>query len=746
MNKDKSKISFLKDHYFVIIPILIIFILYSISLTYGFRNFDEDLIIQNFFTKKTLSEYIEKYFLVDWHGITQAQGFTFSSIKNVHFCILERPIFYLINFLFQSTPFLFHLLSLFLHCLVTYFFIQLIFNLCQNKQISMFSGLIWAIHPTNVESVIWATNWPALVGAVLYFYTLNKVSSFINKGSSWQFLAIFISIMTLIQILFVEHTITIPIASFLIIVFQMKLLKQSNIFKTAFKLTIPAFIITLGYLLTRSIAVEKTLNISAQNNFLDRVIFLSPQVFLHQLNLVLLPLRLTIDQIDLLNIDKSYWGLYHVVCIFIIILLLFVAISLRHKLSFLSLGIFFYIIGVLPFIQIISLYSVVAERYNYFGSAFLIFGIVSSIYFWLQNKQKLILAIFLVLSLFLCTRAFIRISDWKDSKTLFLSTANTSKSLLKKGIWTYNLALSEQNENKKEELLNLSTNLLNLFIQNQEEKDKPKILLNYELDTKSLLAKAHLRISTNYEILNQKEKQFEYLIKALNYSITNSQLQGQIFKNLGTYYFQKNEFNKAINYYEKSNKISPSPTMEYAIAICYLKLNDLKNYEKHLQKATSVISAYNVGPFKTYGQLIELQKNDLPRAIKYYKIASLLEDNPEPYILLATAHIKLNDRKNTAIALKNGLHSFPNDPELLYINGSINIAKGNNEAGIKDLIKVINNEKTNVDMKIGASKILVNIFLKEKNVKEAIKYNNLILALDPANHEALKNKDIIMIR
>lgn len=746
MNTDKSKTSFLKDYYFVIIPILIIFILYSVSLTYGFRNFDEDLIIQNFYTKKTLGEYIEKYFLVDWHGITQAQGFAFSSIKNVHFCILERPVFYLINFLFQSTPFLFHLLSLLLHCLVTYFFIQLIFNLCQNKQISMFSGLIWAIHPTNVEPVVWATNWPALVGAVLYFYTLNKVSLFIKKGTSWQFLTIFISVMSLIQILFVEHTITIPIASFLIILFQMKLLKQSNIFKTAIKSTIPSFIISFGYLVIRIFAIEKNINISAQNNFLDRVIFLSPQVFLHQLNLILLPLRLTIDQIDLLKIDKSYWGLYHVACIFILVLLLFAAISLRHKLSFLSLGIFFYMIGILPFIQIAPLYSVVAERYNYFGSTFLIFGIVSSIYFWLQNKQKLILTIFLILSLCLGTRSFIRVSDWKDSKTLFLSTANTSNSLLKKGIWTYNLALSEQNENKKEGLLNLSTNLLNLYLQNQEEKDKPKILLKYELDSKSLLAKAALRISTNYEILNQKEKQFEYLIKALNYSITNSQLQGQIFKNLGTYHFQKNESNKAINYYEKSNKISPSPTMEYAKAICYLKQNNLENYEKHLLKATCVISAYNVGPFKTYGQFLELQRNDLSRAIKYYKIASLLENNPEPYILLATAHIKLNDRKNTAIALKNGLHSFPNNPELLYINGSLNIAKGKNEAGIKDLIKVINNEKTKSDMKIGASQILVNIFLKEKNVKEAIKYNDTILALDPANHEALKNKDALMIR
>ena len=51
MNRTKS---FLKDNYHIIIPLAVTFALYVISLTYGFRNFDEDLIIRAFFTKRLI--------------------------------------------------------------------------------------------------------------------------------------------------------------------------------------------------------------------------------------------------------------------------------------------------------------------------------------------------------------------------------------------------------------------------------------------------------------------------------------------------------------------------------------------------------------------------------------------------------------------------------------------------------------------------------------------------------------------
>ena len=117
------------EYYYLIIPITITILVYFISLFYGFRNFDEDGLIKNFYVQKTFNEYVDKFLLLQTGGVSAAQGFTFSSIKNVHVSILGLPVFYLINFLFQAQPFLYHLWGLFLHCLALFFFIRFCFNL-----------------------------------------------------------------------------------------------------------------------------------------------------------------------------------------------------------------------------------------------------------------------------------------------------------------------------------------------------------------------------------------------------------------------------------------------------------------------------------------------------------------------------------------------------------------------------------------------------------------------------------------
>ena len=751
---NKSKTKFFQEYYFLIIPIAITFLIYLVSLSYGFRNFDEDILIKNFYVKKTLGEYLEKFFLIHLGGASEAYGFTFSSIKNIHVSILGMPLLYLISFFFQAKPFLFHLWSLLLHCLALYFFIWFCFELTQNKYIALFSGLIWTLHPTNVEPVIWATNWPQLLGATFYFYTLRKVVSLTNKGLASQVPIVFVLLATTIQILFTEHAITLPFAIFFTVLYQMKYLNNeknensNNVLKVAFKTSLPSFIVIFLYFILRTIIASKALVTSTQSSYkelIERVIFLSPQVFLHQLKLVFFPSQLTIDQLDLLTLDKTYLGAYHLFCIAVFVLFLFSIFYFRKKVSYLSFGFIFYLLTLLPFLQIIPLYSIVAERYNYLGTAFVVFGIATVLFKILRASNKLYFLTLIILVLLLVNKTYTRITEWKNSSTLFFSTANTSKSLLKKGIWTYNLAISQEDNSKKEDLLNLSTNLLKLFIEN-EERDTPKhtpgfiTLSKYELDRKSLLAKAALRIATNFEILNQKESELEYLLKALSFSRADTRIQSLIYKDLGTFYFQKIKFDKALDYYNKSFFISPNPTLSYAIALCYLKLKDTVNYEKYLKEAAQVISPYNVAPFKTYGQFLELSKLDYPNAIKYYKIATLLENNPEPYILLASLYLKQNQLASACKIINNGLYSFPENSSLLYLHGSIEIGKGNLNFGIEDLKKVIIRNKTPKDIKIEACNILVNIFLKQKNFEEASKYNECILMIDPKNQEALKNK------
>ena len=97
--KTKVISNFFRNNYYLIVPILITILIYSISLTYGFRNFDEDTLIKDFFVNKYLSEYLDKILLIYSNGVTQANGFAFSSIRNIHFSILGTPLHYFLCYL-----------------------------------------------------------------------------------------------------------------------------------------------------------------------------------------------------------------------------------------------------------------------------------------------------------------------------------------------------------------------------------------------------------------------------------------------------------------------------------------------------------------------------------------------------------------------------------------------------------------------------------------------------------------------
>lgn len=697
MSKNNLKSNFFKDYYFVIIPLAITILIYSISLTYGFRSFDEDVLIKNFYVKKTFLEYLEKLFLIHLGGFTEAHGFTFSSIQNTHVSIFGIPVFYIISFLFKAKPFLFHLWSLILHCLAVCSLSLLVFNLTKNKLISLFSSLLWTLHPTNVEPVIWATNWAQPLGAALYFYTISKIVSTYKDMPGHAFTLIFVLFITLVQILFTEHTITIPLA---ILITALYFTKDKI---ASFKISLSSFIVIAAYWILRNSLIAKShagnLNVTF-NELFERIIFLSPQVFLHELKLIFFPKDLSIDQIDLLSLDQAPISIIVFVSLFIL------SWITKNKFKNLSYGLILYIVTLLPFVQIIPLYSLAAERYNYFGSAFLLFGITATACRLLTNKNKIFISLILVLCILFGTRSFFRITEWKDSQTLFLSTINTSKSLLKKGIWIYNLAITQKDKKKGDELLNLSCNLLKLFIQNYKTSDESPILKQYELDKNSLLAKAALRLATNYEILDQKKENLDYLIKALNFSQPHTIIQSLIYKNLGTYYFQNNKYEKSLEYYTQSYKISRNSTIAYTIALCYSKLNDTNNYEKFLKEATRVISPFNVSPYKAYGQFLELSRSDYEGAKRYYKIATLLENSPEPYILLSTLYLKLNQIKNAHKIVQRGLHSFSNNPSLTYLNGAIKLNRGDLKGGIKELKRAIQNKDCPKGIKIEASSIL----------------------------------------
>ena len=241
----------LKEYYFIYIPVLIFLLVYFQSVFFGFRNFDEDLLIKHAFVNKTFGEYVEKFCLLNLGGVSEAGGFTFSGIKNVHVSILGLPLFHTMAFLFKAKPFLYHLWGILLHSIALIFFIRFIYNFSQDKLVALFSGLLWTLFPTNVEPIIWATNWSQLIGAIFYFYTLLKVLEFVaNDKLTKPSSIIFISLITMAQIGFTEHTITIPIAILITLLFKTK------DFIKSIKVSSSSFLVIIIYWMIRNLLIE----------------------------------------------------------------------------------------------------------------------------------------------------------------------------------------------------------------------------------------------------------------------------------------------------------------------------------------------------------------------------------------------------------------------------------------------------------------------------------------------------------
>lgn len=728
----------LKDNLIFALPGIIAFALFAVSLSYGFRSFDENLLIEDFYTGKTFSEYLEKLMLIHFGGTSEAFGFTFSSVKNIHVSILGIPTFYLISYLFKVTPFLFHAWGLFLHISAVTMFTLFCYELTSKKHLAIFAGVIWAILPTNVEPVIWATNWAQPLGATLYFTTLYLVAKFAKAELLNMKSSLIITILVIIQILFTEHTITIPLSIF----FTALLISKDNTkiikFSSLPILTIICYWLTRTLLIASATATNNTANLLFN---LKRIFILSPQIFFHQLKILIFPRVLTIDQLDQLQIGGMF-SLNHIISISVLIIFILAALFIFKTKNLFSYGLLLFLICILPFIQTIPLYSMSAERYNYFGSAFICLALVSLL--TIKVNKKAYSTILILLTLLSFGRSFARVQEWENSTSLFESAVNNSKSDFKKGAWKYNVAISKKDDSEKTKDLVKSNSFLVSYLKEKEDSSPVNDILSfYELDKKSILAKAALRLSTNYEILEDEDKQFSHLHQAKELSRKDTQIKALVYKNLGTYYFKNNNLEKAIDYYKKSIAISPSPSIDYAIAACYLKSNDLSRYEKHLKKAVSVISPYNVSPFKAYGQYLEMNKKDLKAAAKYYKIATLLEDDSAPYYLLGLnklSQMKVDESLKVAL---NGLNSFPGNPNLLYLHGVISINKGKTHLGIKELREVANSESALKDVRLNASQILVDILIKQKKLVEAAKYNKIALSIDPKNIEALKMEKML---
>ena len=535
----KNKISL--DTLFCGLNCLIVFIFFFHTLGNAWKHFDENIIFQETIlpVPKSFSEIFEMLSLFGINQHFEASNPFYSNILNLRSDPVNFFIMLFVFYFFQKTAFAYHFLSLLIHIFNTAVLFLIInkiskhnLELSDNIRLPLVSTmtLLWSLHPVNVEPVLFATNWPTLLS---YSFCMFLIYLLVNSDSSNPFL---VFTLYLIALFTCEHCILLPIIIFFYLFAQNSFYNKDLRLKRIFPLLLVIIIFILYVTLS---PLKENLHISSMpwNATVERVFWLSPQIFFHFIKLMIFPIHLSIDQTAFVKLSNTISEPYAIFCfVFMFGLIILAIISfffLKKRFSFLYCILFTpFFLTLFPFLHIISpIYNLASERYLYLPLFFLVLGLSHFVFFITRRDVACnvftIVVLFLILSVF-GTRAYIRTLDWKDSFTLLNSAVKIAPNSLFKGLretmTATSLQLLEGKSKKDAEAYQIKALIsLKKAFKEYKQKEKncqkniPDVIKFYGLDPKTLKAKTAFLIAfVNYDLNNDHQKAYKILSPYIN--------------------------------------------------------------------------------------------------------------------------------------------------------------------------------------------------------------------------------------
>ncbi len=699
---------FKKDKFDIInllICLAVILLLFIPTLSRPWLIYDERATFDNSFfpSPASFSEIFEvfKEFGLNFNFISSNIIYSSNSV------IRSSPISLILNtfisFFFKKNHIYYHLFILILHIINTfliYFIIKSFIapedlskkqqsaerrfipnNNFSKRLILIFLSLIWAIHPVMIESVLLSTNFPRLLTYTFFFgFVLDFLKNRERNKTIKRW--IIIPLLFLIPMFSTECMIVLPFVLFIIAFqesFQRENLKTS--LKQSFKQTTPYFtgiIIYLIYFFFLShIKTNQPLSSNELVVFLERVFWLSPQIFFHSLKLIFYPKILSIDQTLFVHLGKTLFDPYAIFCLIFLILWLFVPFYFfvfKRKfpdLFFMSWAFFF---ALLPFLHILMpSYALSTERYLYCPLAFLIFSLAK-----ILSKNSRFAYLFLFILLMSCfIRTHYRTLDWKDNYSFINSTYKSAKDPLLKAIGLGMLAKAiiilepAKTIEAKKYFIEVLELLKKARIENKKlklkfQKSLPAVVKSYGLDYDSLLTKiSYLEVSSRCLELNESPgigiKILEPVMKKAN------KLDPRIFELYSHLLILENKYPEAKNILLRANSLYPHTqfilTKLFDLIVKYE--NNPLEAKKYLLDAINYYQ-YDI-PTLTKTHDFYQSQGDLTKIARYAYLYGLRTNSKVAYqqaLYLYLDRTDLNKAKNIVSKL---LVIDKNDPKSIYL-------------------------------------------------------------------------------
>jgi len=514
--------------------------------------------------------------------------------------IYYRPfmhLFFSIEYhFFQSDPSEYHMINVCLHALnavVVFMFLRLLLSAVLKESqktrtdvVAFFAAIIFAVHPINSEVVNWISAIPELtfsLFSLLAFYCYIKAE---HDKKNYFFSLLFFSLGLLCK----ETALTLP-AMLLAYDLIKGIHKKYKIFKRIalwVAANYPFFIISILYLILR----ERVLNEGIHHGSLHyEYIFLvfawGVEIFLKNIGEILFPYNQGINPVYHMDDFFLFYLVFACISLFFCLYLttpirkLFFTVSQEtRRLVLLSFALF--AIPLLPALNYIALpYYVLDERYLYLSSigfSLLLAFFLLKIADFVKNKP-LTTGIFFALIAILGVSSYVTVTrrntQWKNDLSLFSDAVskNSDSPLAQANLAGVYCDLGNVDECKAhyESACNLSSNF---------KKDTYEKCLKTS-DYNSSVGMAYFQ-----------HNDFDNAIKYYELALDSNVLKPKIYNNLGSAYYAKRDFTSAEKYFLQSATISPnSPSVFKKLGALYCGEHNLSQADRYFSKALELGSS-----------------------------------------------------------------------------------------------------------------------------------------------------------
>ena len=573
-------------------------ILYINSLNNIFTNWDDAMIYGNIQIRSLSWENIGSIF-------TLRKGITYQPIRVLSYAIDYH--FWKLNPLgYHITNILFYILT----CIMVYFTLLHLSTHLREKaspdshgRVAFWGAILFAAHPVHVEAVTWlAARKEVLQGFFFFlgFYLYLKANE--ETGKKPLYLS-FVVFSILLAILSKPSAVIFPAV---IVVYEIAKRKEGilSFFKRHWVFLVSSLVISIIFtsILLKVMFEAGGIKPYRGDSFLSNF-FVPIYVFLHSIKL----LAFTINY----SAAYSFSVALPVFCIKNIILLLitlflfvFSIFSLRWtKVIFFSF--FFFLVSILPYLNIIPISTLLADRYVFIASfayCFLLGIVFDRLYIYTHHRFSegffKLLAIVLLLFMFICYSLMtIRQNKiWENSYTLWTDAvekhpnSNLANALV--GVVYMELAMDQDAVKYLEKAVQLlpydylSRNNLAIVYGRLDEPEKAL----QEFATAMQLRPDDDTIKINLSVFYQRQKEYKKADDVLKYLLSNNPKNPQLHFRLGMVYKDAGQYESAISEMLKSIEFAPHIINPYE-ELGNIYASRLKDFEKAKYYYTKGIQA-----------------------------------------------------------------------------------------------------------------------------------------------------------